>query len=169
MKWILVLFAFYSGYVLSNDFECISKSESEALINSFSLAKDKYSFLKKIANKTVDVYFEKNALLKNSNSMIAAATEISYGWGESIGPGVPSSSSANFPDNKSCVWIVSLSLPEKIRRQCDDDGAYGYFLDFRKREGKIELYSFNDITEQLSDGKYACDKINGYLEHLITH
>jgi hypothetical protein len=62
------------------------------------------------------------------------------------------------------VWEITLSLPEKIRKLCDDDGAYGYFLDFRKRYGKIELYSFNDITEQFSDGHYACEKVNNYLK-----
>lgn len=33
------------------------------------------------------------------------------------------------------MWNISFALPKSMRKKCDDDGAYGYFIDFKKMEG----------------------------------
>lgn len=38
----------------------------------------------------------------------------------------------NYPDKNICVWSVTVSFPDKIMRQCDDYGIYGYFISFKK-------------------------------------
>ncbi|WP_253260330.1 maltose transporter permease [Pectobacterium odoriferum] len=67
------------------------------------------------------------------------------------------------PSANTCVWTVSFSLPESMRKKCDDDGAYGYFINFKKTNGKIVLYSFISFFDPLPDGILACKVANKFM------
>ncbi|WP_258034280.1 maltose transporter permease [Pectobacterium odoriferum] len=67
------------------------------------------------------------------------------------------------PSANTCVWTVSFSLPESMRKKCDDDGAYGYFINFKKINGKIVLYSFMSFFDPLPDGILACKVANKFM------
>ncbi|WP_227661236.1 maltose transporter permease [Klebsiella pneumoniae] len=75
----------------------------------------------------------------------------------------PVNTSAVFPNEKVCVWNVSFALPESIRKKCDDDGAYGYFIEFKKVNGKTVLYNFTSLFDSLPDGTLACKAANKFM------
>lgn len=62
-------------------------------------------------------------------------SEVYYGWGVDKNSKYPMHSSPVFPGERVCVWNISFALPKSMRKKCDDDGAYGYFIDFKKMEG----------------------------------
>lgn len=47
--------------------------------------------------------------------------------------------------------------------KCDDDGAYGYFIDFKKNGGKLSLYRFTSLFDALPDGTLACKAANKFM------
>ncbi|HCR5625860.1 TPA: hypothetical protein OO218_004230 [Shigella boydii] len=69
-----------------------------------------------------------------------------------------------YPDNKECVQIVTVRLPEKIRKMCDVQGAFGYFFDFEKIDGVIKLTNFLSVGVY-KDGTY-CEELDKYMEGL---
>ncbi|MDR4849404.1 maltose transporter permease [Klebsiella pneumoniae] len=68
-----------------------------------------------------------------------------------------------FSQMKKGVWNVSFALPESIRKKCDDDGAYGYFIEFKKVNGKTVLYNFTSLFDSLPDGTLACKAANEFM------
>ncbi|MGR8817947.1 hypothetical protein ACPZ8L_13740 [Klebsiella variicola subsp. variicola] len=68
-----------------------------------------------------------------------------------------------FSQMKKCVWNVSFALPESIRKKCDDDDAYGYFIEFKKVNGKTVLYNFTSLFDSLPDGTLACKAANKFM------
>lgn len=50
-----------------------------------------------------------------------------------------------------------------MRKKCDDDGAYGYFIDFKKNGGELSLYRFTSLFDALPDGTLACKAANKFM------
>lgn len=50
-----------------------------------------------------------------------------------------------------------------MRKKCDDDGAYGYFIEFKKVNGKIVLYNYTSLFDTLPDGTLACKAANKFM------
>ena len=91
-------------------------------------------------------------LSKINTVHIVNVSEVYYGWGVDKKSKYPVNTSAVFPNEKVCVWNVSFALPESIRKKCDDEGAYGYFIEFKKVNGKTVLYNFTSLFDSLPDG-----------------
>ncbi|MDK9476679.1 hypothetical protein QNH91_24115 [Klebsiella pneumoniae] len=106
---------------------------------------------------------ESDLLIKNKYSTLVNVSEVYYGWGVDKKSKYPVNTSAVFPNEKVCVWNVSFALPESIRKKCDDDGAYGYFIEFKKVNGKTVLYNFTSLFDSLPDGTLACKAANKFM------
>lgn len=147
----------------SNSFanECFSKSDVDLLKGIFSsnnkdgliaLASDgiKHDIL------SDEVFNKKNSTLKN-------LSEINFAWGTKRNDGSAANMSSKFPGAKSCVWRVTFTLPKNIREQCDDDGAYGYFINFIKIGNSLKLNDFTSLYDVMDDGSLACSSANAVM------
>lgn len=101
-------------------------------------------------------------VFKNKNSTLKNLSEITFTWGGSNDDSVTNFSS-KFPGGKSCVWRVTFTLPKNIREQCDDDGAYGYFISFIKLGSSLKLNEFTSLYDVMSDGTLACSSANAVM------
>ena len=93
-------------------------------------------------------------LSKINTVHIVNVSEVYYGWGVDKKSKYPVNTSAVFPNEKVCVWNVSFALP---------DGAYGYFIEFKKVNGKTVLYNFTSLFDSLPDGTLACKAANKFM------
>ncbi|HCS1417913.1 TPA: hypothetical protein OQM30_004255 [Shigella boydii] len=121
--------------------------------------------LNKLKNNVFSIFEENEDIIKLSTEVVyrkknSARTHFS----EVI-------SIMRYPDNKECVQIVTVRLPEKIRKMCDDQGAFGYyffffffFFDFEKIDGVIKLTNFLSVGVY-KDGTY-CEELDKYMEGL---
>lgn len=169
MKKILLIILLYSTCSFSADIECFSHKEAVQLQTDFLTGGTDTRFLKKMATEQVLKDLNKHySYLDKNSAMIQKSTEVIFGWGKPKDPSLPVIDPLNysnkFPKKNSCVWSVTFVLPEKARNMCDDYGIYGYFFEFRKIEGKLRLYSVDDVTDRLPDGTLACEKMNEYLK-----
>ena len=164
IKCLLFMAIFYPFIVSAENKECISKNEAISLKNDFFSASENSDFLRKTATEKVAKQLDRYTFLLKNSSIIKKSTEIDFGWGSAQSLDMPSKTSQSFPAGSVCIWDVSFSLPENVRKMCDDDGAYGYFFNFRKIDGKLHLYSTLELIDSLSDTTLACEKMNEYLK-----
>ena len=65
---------------------------------------------------------------------------------------------------KKCVYgMYLLHYQSLLEKKCDDDGAYGYFIEFKKVNGKTVLYNFTSLFDSLPDGTLACKAANKFM------
>ena len=70
-----------------------------------------------MSSKEMRRYVESDLLIKNKYSTLVNVSEVYYGWGVDKKSKYPVNTSAVFPNEKVCVWNVSLhyqSLLEKM-------------------------------------------------------
>ncbi|SPZ51992.1 Uncharacterised protein [Serratia quinivorans] len=157
--YVLALLLCYSSSVLAE--ECMDNSNIDSLREIFKTNNKK--LLIEMASKEVKQYIEGDLLIKNKYSTLVNVSEVYYGWGVDKKSKYPVNTSAVFPNEKVCVWNVSFALPESMRKKCDDDGAYGYFIEFKKVNGKTVLYNFTSLFDSLPDGTLACKTANKFM------
>ncbi|WNT65339.1 hypothetical protein [Shigella boydii] len=148
--------------------QCIQKNEAESIVHGITNNGLQYiedTSLNKLKNNVFSIFEENEDIIKLSTEVVyrkknSARTHFS----EVI-------SIMRYPDNKECVQIVTVRLPEKIRKMCDDQGAFGYyffffffFFDFEKIDGVIKLTNFLSVGVY-KDGTY-CEELDKYMEGL---
>lgn len=157
--YVLALLLCYSSSVLA--VECMDDSNIDSLREIFKTNNKK--LLIEMASKEVKQYIEGDLLIKNKYSTLVNVSEVYYGWGADKKSKYPVNTSAVFPNENVCVWNVSFALPESMRKKCDDDGAYGYFIEFKKVNGETVLYRFTSLFDSLPDGTLACKAANNFM------
>ncbi|HFZ8993327.1 TPA: sugar ABC transporter permease [Citrobacter freundii] len=141
--------------------ECITKADADFLKGVFR-SNDKNGLMTLVSKEIKDEVISDD-VLKNKNSTLKNISEITYAWGQKRNDGSPSHLSVKFPDEKICVWRVTFTLPKNIREQCDDDGAYGYFMNFTKIGNSLKLSDFTSLFDVMDDGTLACPIANAVM------
>ncbi len=157
--FFLALLLSYGSYASAE--ECVVKSDVDSLLEIFK-ANDKKILIDMSAD-SVRHDVETDDIILNKKSTLINISDVSYGWGVDEKSTYPIYTSPVPPSENICVWTVSFSLPEPMRKKCDDDGAYGYFIDFKKINGKMVLYKFSSLFDPLSDGSLACKAANKFM------
>lgn len=160
MKFFYLILLFSYGSYASTE-ECINKSDVDSLIGVFK-NNDKQSLIN-FSSDAIKGDVEQDELILNKKSTLVNMSEVYYGWGVDKNSKYPMHSSPVFPGERVCVWNISFALPESMRKKCDDDGAYGYFIDFKKDGGKLSLYRFTSLFDALPDGTLACKAANKFM------
>lgn len=110
--YVLALLLGYSSCVLAE--ECMDNSNIDSLREVFK--KNNKKLLIEMSSKEMRRYVESDLLIKNKYSTLVNVSEVYYGW-EWTKSKYPVNTSAVFPNEKVCVWNVSLhyqSLLEKM-------------------------------------------------------
>lgn len=156
--FVLAVFLGYSSCVLAE--ECMDNANINSLREIFK--ENNKKLLIEMSSQEVRHYIESDLLIKNEYSTLVNVSEVYYGWGVDKKTKYPVNTSAVYP-KKVCVWNISFALPEYMRKKCDDDGAYGYFIEFKKVNGKIVLYNYTSLFDTLPDGTLACKAANKFM------
>lgn len=157
--FVLAVFLGYSSCVLAE--ECMDNANINSLREIFK--ENNKKLLIEMSSQEVRHYIESDLLIKNEYSTLVNVSEVYYGWGVDKKTKYPVNTSAVYPKEKVCVWNISFALPEYMRKKCDDDGAYGYFIEFKKVNGKIVLYNYTSLFDTLPDGTLACKAANKFM------
>ncbi|MCJ8536306.1 sugar ABC transporter permease [Enterobacter cloacae] len=157
--FVLAVFLAYSSSVLAE--ECMDNANINSLREIFK--ENNKKLLIEMSLQEVRHYIESDLLIKNEYSTLVNVSEVYYGWGVDKKTKYPVNTSAVYPKEKVCVWNISFALPEYMRKKCDDDGAYGYFIEFKKVNGKIVLYNYTSLFDTLPDGTLACKAANKFM------
>ncbi|WP_370967617.1 sugar ABC transporter permease [Enterobacter wuhouensis] len=159
MRLLFSALLFFCSSSFAN--ECISKADIDFLKGVFS-SNDKNGliFLSSEGLKK-DIISDK--VFKNKNSTLKNLSEITFAWGGEKKDGSATNLSLKFPGGNSCVWKVTFTLPKNIREQCDDDGAYGYFISFAKIGNSLKLNDFTSLYDVMDDGSLACSSANAVM------
>ncbi|ADF61366.1 Uncharacterised protein [Enterobacter cloacae] len=157
--FVLAVFLAYSSCVLAE--ECMDNANINSLREIFK--ENNKKLLIEMSLQEVRHYIESDLLIKNEYSTLVNVSEVYYGWGVDKKTKYPVNTSAVYPKEKVCVWNISFALPEYMRKKCDDDGAYGYFIEFKKVNGKIVLYNYTSLFDTLPDGTLACKAANKFM------
>lgn len=143
------------------DDKCFSRDDVLLIKNIF--IKNDRTELANLATDSARGKMFSDQLYGSARFTLTNISEVFYGWGEKRKDfDAPSDGSIKYPNQKVCVWELEFSLPEKIRKLCDDDGIYGYGFNFRKNKGHIEMYDFNADVEYIGDS-LACKAANSFL------
>ncbi|MBS0967813.1 hypothetical protein JK232_02795 [Nissabacter archeti] len=164
MRILLFLIIYYPSFIFAKHIECINQLEAASLVKRLSNESISSDILKEMAIENLQESFDQYSYLRSNNLIIARSNEVVFGWGGGKNFNMPSEYSKEFPEEGICVWEITFSLPEYVRRMCDDDGAYGYFFNFRKEDGVMKLNSIVDIIDELPNGEVACKKMSDYLK-----
>lgn len=157
--FVLAVFLGYSSCVLAE--ECMDNANINSLREIFK--ENNKKLLIGMSSQEVIHYIESDLLIKNEYSTLVNISEVYYGWGVDKKTKYPVNTSAVYPKEKVCVWNISFALPEYMRKKCDDDGAYGYFIEFKIVNGKIVLYNYTSLFDTLPDGTLACKYANKFM------
>lgn len=132
------------------------------LLLVFFSSSDNFDYVKEMATEKLKnelPHYEKNNQI---NNIMKHATQLIFIQGKPGDYQLSKRFIDNFPNN-GCVWKVSFSIPEKIRKMCDDDGAAGYFFDFTKISGEIKFSSILELEILRPDGSFVCKYFDDYI------
>lgn len=164
MKLLFSVLLLFCSSAFAN--ECITKTDVDFLKKVF-ISNDKNGLIA-LASNGVKHNIINDEVFKNKSITLKSLSEITYAWGRKRNGGSPFHLSLKFPGQKLCVWRVTFTLPKKIREQCDDDGAYGYFINFIKIGNSLKLSDFTSLFVVLDDGTLACSSANEFMMQKIV-
>lgn len=102
-------------------------------------------------------------MIKNEYSIFVNVFEVYYGWGVDKKIKYFVNILVVYLKEKVCVWNIFFVLLEYMRKKCDDDGVYGYFIEFKKVNGKIVLYNYIFLFDIFFDGILVCKVVNKFM------
>ncbi|MCS2169616.1 sugar ABC transporter permease [Scandinavium sp. TWS1a] len=157
--FVSVFFLLFCSSSFANG--CYSKSDVGLLKSVFS--SNNKDGLIALASDGIKKDMINDEVFKNKNSTLKNLSEITFAWGAKRNDGSATHLSSKFPSGKTCVWRVTFTLPKNIREQCDDDGAYGYFISFIKIGNSLKLNDFTSLYDVMDDGSLACSSANAVM------
>ncbi|MDU3299994.1 MAG: sugar ABC transporter permease [Enterobacter ludwigii] len=160
MRYVFLLVLLLTTEVHASSNDCFNKDDVSTISKLF-LANEKLS-LKNLAIDSIKSDLVSEDFYTNDNVTLRNVSEVDYRWSKDSKVANLSNSAKSFPEGNVCVRLVMFSLPEKIRMKCDDDGAYGYFFDFKKKSGAVILSDF-DSEVSYSGAVLSCKAANKYL------
>lgn len=116
--------------------QCIQKDEAESIV--IGVAKGGVQYIENISSEKVKRWTDFSALRKNED-IIKLSTEVVYRKKSSIKTNSTEVISIiHFPENKECVQLINMRLPNELRGMCDDQGLLAILLTLKRLMGKLK-------------------------------